>query len=135
MTRTSAGQRCCTIQSARVRRWIVQNAQSKANVVSRLRPGAPPTTCMAYLLICVVEQNWVEIDAIVWAIRSHRLRMTHDRANFVKTRHPQNRKYIKCRNAAKEDQPQSSCTENLVKFCWVVFEICVQTERQKNILI
>jgi len=34
-----------------------------------------------------------------------------------------------------EPQPQSTCTENLVKFSRVVFELCERTLRQTDILI
>jgi len=61
----------------------------------------------------------------------------HHRAHYVKTRHPQNRKYITYRNAARgglsQDRATATATGNMQKK--IDSEICEWTDRQTDILI
>ena len=96
-----------------------QNSQNnKAFVDSKLRPRCTTDA----------EQNLVRISAVMLVIfcRHVPVHMTHSRTILRKhnVHDPQNQKYITSqRRQRTEPQPYATCTENLVKFGHVVFDL------------
>lgn len=80
-------------------------------------------------LAVFTERNLVGFNAAasVVVLTAQEDTTTRHGVHYVKTRrHSQNGKYVTYRN---ESRPQSTCTENSVKFDYVVFEICQHTDR------
>jgi len=91
------------------------------------------TSCDVYLLIFIVEQNFLSTVVFGSYGRSHHLRL-HDapyimlRGNVASSTKPEVHSVLQCCQQRTKAQP--ACTKNLVKFGRVVFEISEQTDRQ-----
>jgi len=130
------------ITNSAVKKHLFDNKQSylyglnKAIVDSRLRPRY--ATHDVYLLIFIVEQNSVGIDAVVPAVTLWPLKNTHYASqsplceivtSFTK---PEVHNVLQCRQRRAEPGPQATCIK-LVKFGRVVSKVCEgQTNRHTH---
>jgi len=89
----------------------------------------------------IFEQNLVEIDGVISAVTLSTLTNTYDAPwgllcdNTTSSTKPEVLNLLQHRQGRVEPPPQSTRTENLVKFGHLFFEICEQTDTQTDTLI
>jgi len=113
--------------------------EDKTIADSTLRPWCATATTFNCRSLSLSE-IWLESMQQIRLLCSRCLgiRITHRRANWVKTWQPQNRKYIRYRNAARGGRDWATATVNrpvhwnLAKFGHVVFYICARTDRNTH---
>jgi len=91
-----------------------------------------------YLLFFIAEQNLVEIDAVVLAVRLSSLKNTHNSPqsplceNMTSSTKPEVHNVSQRRQWRNETRPLATRAQRLVKFGSVIFELFERTDRQTD---